>query len=136
MPREVTLVASGDLRETANRLGWPAQAELEHNVGAAFGRHGASVRRAHPVDGATGHGFISSQRMGMAVFASGSNPVSRSTRRCSLHRRSIVSSGRRVTNGARIELGPHDAQRDRGHAGLPHRLANRFDPEGLSRDPR
>jgi hypothetical protein len=70
MQREVTLVASGDLRETANRLGWPAQAELERNVGAAFGRHGASVRRAHPVDASRGHGFISSQRMGMSVFES------------------------------------------------------------------
>jgi hypothetical protein len=69
MSREVVLVASGDLRETANRLGWPAQAELEQNVEAAFGRHGVSVRRGHPVDGAAGHGFISSQRMGMDVFA-------------------------------------------------------------------
>ncbi|HEY8239206.1 MAG TPA: hypothetical protein VIF63_07200, partial [Candidatus Limnocylindrales bacterium] len=68
--RDVTLVASGDLRETANRLGWPAQAELERNVGAAFGRHGARVTRAHPVDATRGHGFISSQRMGMDVFAS------------------------------------------------------------------
>ena len=40
MTREVVLDASGDLRETANRLGWPAQAELERNVVAAF-RHGA-----------------------------------------------------------------------------------------------
>jgi hypothetical protein len=70
MPRDVTLVASGDLRETANRLGWPAQAELERNVAAAFGRHGAAVRRAHPVDSTRGHGFISSQRMGMDVFES------------------------------------------------------------------
>ena len=35
MTREVVLVASGDLRETANRLGWPAQAELERNVARA-----------------------------------------------------------------------------------------------------
>ncbi len=68
MTREVVLVASGDLRETANRLGWPAQAELERNVVTAFGRHGATVRRAHPVDASRGHGFISSQRMGMSVF--------------------------------------------------------------------
>ena len=62
------LVASGDLRETANRLGWPAQADLERHITAAFARHGVTVRRAHPVDAATGHGFISSQRMGMDVF--------------------------------------------------------------------
>ena len=47
----VVLVASGDLRETANRLGWPAQAELEaarrrrRSPGTA-----SRVRRAHPVD--------------------------------------------------------------------------------------
>lgn len=62
------LVASGDLRETANRLGWPVQAELERDIVAAFARHGVSVQRAHPVDTATGHGFISSQRMGMDIF--------------------------------------------------------------------
>ncbi len=66
---DAVLVASGDLRETANRLCWPAQAELEHNVQAAFARHGVTVRRAHPVDTAVGHGFISSQRMGMDIFA-------------------------------------------------------------------
>ena len=62
------LVASGDLRETANRLGWPAQAELEQATVAAFARHGVAVTRAHPFDAAAGHGFISSQRMGMDVF--------------------------------------------------------------------
>ena len=70
MGAEVALVASGDLRETANRLGWPAQAELEANVTEAFARHGARVRRAHPVDESRGHGFISSQRMGMRAFES------------------------------------------------------------------
>jgi hypothetical protein len=70
MTTDVVLIASGDLRETANRLGWPAQAELERHVGAAFARHGVTVRRGHPLDGARGHGFISSQRMGMDVFAS------------------------------------------------------------------
>jgi L-fucose isomerase-like protein len=71
MPRatEVVLVASGDLRETANRICWPAQAALERNIEAAFARHGMAVRRAHPFDDARGHGFISSQRMGMDVFA-------------------------------------------------------------------
>ncbi len=69
MTADVVLVASGDLRETANRLGWPAQAELERNVEAAFARHGVRIRRGHPIDAAAGHGFISSQRMGMAIFA-------------------------------------------------------------------
>jgi hypothetical protein len=70
MQRTPILVASGDLRETANRLGWPAQAELEANVTAAFARHGSEIRRGHPVREDVGHGFISSQRMGMDVFAS------------------------------------------------------------------
>jgi L-fucose isomerase-like protein len=67
---DAVLVASGDLRETANRLGWPAQETLERHVEAAFARHGVRIRRAHPVDATRGHGFISSQRMGMDVFAS------------------------------------------------------------------
>jgi hypothetical protein len=66
--REVVLVASGDLRETANRLCWPAQEELERFIDAAFARHGVTVRRGHPFDATAGHGFISSQRMGMDVF--------------------------------------------------------------------
>jgi hypothetical protein len=69
MTTETILVASGDLRETANRLGWPAQAELESNVEGALRRHGVAVRRGHPFDAARGHEFISSQRMGMDVFA-------------------------------------------------------------------
>lgn len=70
MIREAVLVASGDLRETANRLGWPAQAKLEAAVSDAFARHGVRVRRGHPIETSRGHGFISSQRMGMDVFAS------------------------------------------------------------------
>ncbi|ADI15402.1 fucose isomerase [Truepera radiovictrix] len=62
------LVASGDLRETANRVCWPAQAAMEAALTEAFGRHGVKVTRAHPFDERTGHGFISSQRMGMDVF--------------------------------------------------------------------
>ena len=68
MVRTAVLVASGDLRETANRLGWPAQAELEQQVITTLARHGVTVTRGHPVDPSRGHGFVSSQRMGMAVF--------------------------------------------------------------------
>ena len=70
MITDAVLVASGDLRETANRLGWRAQEALERAVVGAFARHGVTLRRGHPVDEAAGHGFISSQRMGMDVFAS------------------------------------------------------------------
>jgi hypothetical protein len=66
----VVLVASGDLRETANARGWPAQDQLERQLADAFGSLGVRVRRAHPYVASRGHGFISSQRMGMDVFAS------------------------------------------------------------------
>lgn len=65
---EVVLIASGDLRESANRVCWPAQAKMEAGVIAAFESEGVKVRRAHPFESERGHGFISSQRMGMNVF--------------------------------------------------------------------
>ena len=62
------LVASGDLRESANVPGWPVQRALEQSVAGAFERFGWTVRRANPVDPVLGHGFIRSQRMGLEVF--------------------------------------------------------------------
>ncbi|GHH65316.1 fucose isomerase [Promicromonospora soli] len=69
-PKTAYLVASGDLRESANQAGWPTQAAMEADVTAAFAELGWSVVRANGVDPATGHGFISSQRMGLEVFRS------------------------------------------------------------------
>src|SRR3990170_4538988 len=68
-PDEVVLVASGDLRHTANRAGWPAQQKLEADITTALAQHGIRVRRAHGYDESVGHGFIWNQRMGMDVFA-------------------------------------------------------------------
>jgi L-fucose isomerase-like protein len=65
---EVLLVASGDLRQSANEVCWPAQAGLEQMLTYAFLEEGVTLRRAHPVDPALKHGFIHSQRMGMQVF--------------------------------------------------------------------
>jgi hypothetical protein len=65
---EVILIASGDLRESANEMCWPAQSAMEAGVIAAFEAEGITVTRAHPYDPALRHGFISSQRMGMDVF--------------------------------------------------------------------
>jgi len=65
---EAILVASGDLRLSANQECWAAQDEMEKAVVAAFAREGITVRRGHPYDPAEQHGFISSQRMGMDVF--------------------------------------------------------------------
>jgi len=69
-PRTVLLVASGDLRLAANRLCWPAQADMEERLARAFAREGAQLVRAHPFDPVAGHGFIDSQRSGMDIFAS------------------------------------------------------------------
>jgi len=67
-PRTAYLIASGDLRESANVAGWPTQLELEAGVTRVLEELGWSVIRANDVDPATGHGFISSQRMGLEVF--------------------------------------------------------------------
>ncbi|KRC61815.1 fucose isomerase [Agromyces sp. Root81] len=67
-PNTAYLIASGDLRESANTAGWATQSAMEADVTAAFDELGWSVVRANGVDPATGHGFISSQRMGLEVF--------------------------------------------------------------------
>jgi hypothetical protein len=69
-PKTAYLIASGDLRESANVAGWPTQQALERAIGDAFARQGWSIVRAHGIDPDTGHGFISSQRMGLEVFTS------------------------------------------------------------------
>lgn len=67
-PRTAYLVASGDLRTSANRAGWPTQEAVEIALAAAFASLGWSVHRGHCFDSAKGHGFIDSQRMGLEVF--------------------------------------------------------------------
>lgn len=64
------LVASGDLRLSANQMCWPAQEAMERQVIMACEREGMRVLRAHPYDLRQQHGFICSQRMGMDVFQS------------------------------------------------------------------
>jgi L-fucose isomerase-like protein len=66
----VYLLASGDLRLSANKKCWNAQAEMESDLTGALVRQGWKVIRAHPFDGHKGHGFIDSQKMGMEVFRS------------------------------------------------------------------
>ena len=67
--KEVVLITSGDLRQSANQVCWPAQEELERKLTQCFLSEGVKVRRAFPVDPGVGHGFISSQRMGMDIFS-------------------------------------------------------------------
>ncbi|MFN8379837.1 MAG: fucose isomerase [Anaerolineae bacterium] len=64
------LVASGDLRLSANQGQWPAQEAMEARLVEVFAREGIQVVRGHAFDPIEGHGFISSQRMGMDVFRS------------------------------------------------------------------
>jgi hypothetical protein len=70
MPKSVVLIASGDLRLSANRVCWPAQAAVEAAVTKAVNGFGFDVKRGHPFDPAKQHGFIDSQKYGMAVFQS------------------------------------------------------------------
>jgi hypothetical protein len=68
--KEVLLVASGDLRLSANQKCWPAQAEMESALERAVAGCGYRLVRAHPYKADAKHGFIASQREGMEVFAS------------------------------------------------------------------
>lgn len=67
--RRAVLVASGDLREEANRVCWPAQKRMEADLAAAFARAGWSLERGHAASRKRGHGFIASAREGLEVFA-------------------------------------------------------------------
>nr|WP_321456171.1 fucose isomerase [uncultured Cohaesibacter sp.] len=65
---KIALVVSGDLRESANTTCWAAQKAMEDKLTAVLAGMGHELWRAHPVK-PEGHGFISSQREGMDVFA-------------------------------------------------------------------
>jgi hypothetical protein len=67
--RQILLVANGDLRQSANEKCWPAQAAMEKQLAAAIAAHSAKLVRAHPYKPKEKHGFIGSQKEGMAVFA-------------------------------------------------------------------
>jgi len=66
--RQVQLVASGDLRLSANRNCWAAQKDMEQRLTEAVRSAGFELVRAHPFKPAEEHGFIASQREGMEVF--------------------------------------------------------------------
>ena len=68
-PRTVLLVASGDLRPSANKVCWPGQLAMERAFGRAVARLGYRVLRAHKFKPAEGHGFIGSQKEGIDIFA-------------------------------------------------------------------
>src|SRR5688572_22071043 len=68
MAQPVYIVANGDLRLSANRKCWPAQERAEGAVISAIRREGFEVQRGHSYDPAKQHGFIDSQKHGMAIF--------------------------------------------------------------------
>lgn len=67
-PNEAILIASGDLRLSANQKCWAAQEDMERRIVAAFAQEGIMVKRGHAYDPLEKHGFIYNQRMGMKVF--------------------------------------------------------------------
>jgi L-fucose isomerase-like protein len=68
-PKTVLLVASGDLRLSANVICWPGQFAMEKALGRAVRRLGYRVVRAHPYKPREKHGFIGSQKEGIDVFS-------------------------------------------------------------------
>ncbi|HZM06453.1 MAG TPA: hypothetical protein VFC44_25915 [Candidatus Saccharimonadales bacterium] len=66
--RHAYLIASGDLRLSANQKCWPVQSKMETLLARSIQSEGWNCVRAHPFDPAKGHGFIDSQKMGMEVF--------------------------------------------------------------------
>ncbi len=67
--KKVLLVANGDLRLSANQKCWPAQAQMEQTLTAAVAKAGYELLRAHSYKESQQHGFISSQKEGMQIFA-------------------------------------------------------------------
>ncbi len=67
--KQVYLIASGDLRLSANQVCWDAQKEMEVALGKAVKDSGYEVVRAHKLKRDEKHGFINSQADGMDVFS-------------------------------------------------------------------
>jgi hypothetical protein len=67
--KNILLVASGDLRSSANVTCWPAQAAMEEKLREIVATFGYRVTRAHPYKPRQKHGFISSQREGLDIFS-------------------------------------------------------------------
>ena len=68
MSSPIFLVASGDLRLSANQVCWAAQEATEKAFIDAVKKLGRDLNRAHPFQPEKKHGFIDSQRYGIDVF--------------------------------------------------------------------
>lgn len=69
-PSRAVLIANGDLRVSANQKCWAAQVAMEQQLSSAFHSLGWQLERGHPYVPQQRHGFIGSQKEGMAIFAS------------------------------------------------------------------
>jgi len=73
-PNEIYLIASGDLRDSANAVCWAEQAKMEKKLISIIKKFKApngkkyKVIRAHKYNPVLKHGFINSQKMGNEVF--------------------------------------------------------------------
>jgi hypothetical protein len=67
--KTILLIASGDLRLSANQKCWPAQAAMETRLTEVVAHLGGKLVRAHPYKPDVRHGFIGSQKEGMEIFA-------------------------------------------------------------------
>jgi len=65
---EAILIASGDLRLSANQKCWATQEAMEKKLVEVFAQEGITVKRGHAYDPDLKHGFIWSQQHGMEVF--------------------------------------------------------------------
>jgi hypothetical protein len=66
--KQIQLIASGDLRRSANQKCWPEQAKMEAALAAVLESMEHQLVRAHPFKPDEQHGFIGSQKEGMDVF--------------------------------------------------------------------
>src|ERR1700722_3955693 len=68
MSSSVFMVASGDLRQAANQMCWPAQQAAETALTNAVQQFGFNVVRAHAVNPEKVHDFIDSERYGLEIL--------------------------------------------------------------------
>src|SRR6202453_1775916 len=66
--KPIQLIASGDLRASANQKCEAEQLKMEASLIAAVEKLGGAVQRAHGFREEVGHSFIDSQKYGMEVF--------------------------------------------------------------------
>ena len=69
MNNTVLLIASGDLRLSANQNCWEAQKTMEQSLSKVTEALGYKIERSHAYDPINKHGFIASQREGMDIFS-------------------------------------------------------------------